>query len=421
MRTFQTALLRAACLVVALSCCWADGIDETLAKEVVARVTTKVEELRGLEFRSEVPVEVIDDAEARRYLIARLESFGYDRILRDEQVAYRQLGLLPEGADLMQSMLDVMEEQAGGFYDPERGTFYLLSDMPADSASVLVMHELTHALEDQHFDLDRRIKERLEDEDRLFAVGAVHEGSATLLMTRYSTMAVLSGELTLEQLQALEHSDAAQGAVFSTMPAVLQRQLLGPYVLGASFLSKGGGILSAATKYPAERVDRAFADSPDSSEQILHPEKYWEERDPPHRVRLEGVGEVLGEGFEPAATGVLGELTLGVLVGAPTPSIKQAAYTPGAGWTNAAAAGWGGDRWELWREGDRNVTVLLTSWDTPLDAEEFDRALPRETSRRRDGSRVAVVSGDLGKQRKKVLRHLLRAGRIDSPGAVPIK
>ena len=86
---------------------------------------------------------------------------------------------------------------------------------------------------------------------------------------------------------------------------------------------------------------------------------------------------ILGEGWSRAGHGVLGELTIGGLVGAAAPkSQDQAAMTSAAGWTNAAASGWGGDRFELWTsKGPGAVVLLQTRWDTPTDAEEFERAV----------------------------------------------
>jgi hypothetical protein len=383
-------------------------LDEALATSIVEEVVGDVERLRGLEFTRAVPVRVIDDAAARERMLERVRRLGYLELLEVQETAYTLLGLLPPRTDLLGTMLAALEEQAGGFYDPEDGTFYLLSDMPSEAASVLVVHELTHAIEDQHYDLDSRLVKDLDNEDRLFATAAVHEGSATVVMMAFTAQAMISGKLSAEDLQAMAQTEAARGEVFRKLPPVLQRQLLGPYVLGASFLAQGN-LLAAAMGVPPERLAGVYADGPVSSEQILHPQRYWERRDDPRPVVLDGAGELLGDGWQRSGGGSLGEVTLGVLVGAPTPPIEQAAMTGPEAWTNGAADGWGGDRWELWsrRNKKKHVVLLSTVWDSSEDAEQFARALPGGLTFERRGDRVAIVAGKAGGKAASLLKRML--------------
>ncbi len=383
-------------------------------KALLAEVSPIVEEIRGLRFERPVAARVIDSAEARAYATKRLHLFATDEDLRAQQAAYDLLGLVPRGTDVLAVYLDVLDEQAGGFYDPETGAFFLLGHMPRGLGPFLTSHELTHALEDQHFDLDGRLAAVKGDDDAIFARSAVHEGSATLVMAIYGARAALSGKLAASDLQELSDSEAGRGARLQAMPPVLRRQLLGAYVLGARFLLRGRGGSLATSTFPFEDANRAYRDSPESSEQILHPEKYWDpsKRDRPRHVVLGDAGRRLGEGWRMEGTGVLGELTLGVLVGAPTPSVAEAgAFPDGSSWTNAAAAGWGGDRWELWSKDRKRVLLLATIWDTRRDADEFAAALPSRPgfASKKSGDRVAIVAGDAGDKTPDLLRALLSA------------
>jgi len=341
----------------------------------------------------------------------RLEAFDHEEQLEWLGKAYELLLLLPEGGDLLELMLDVMRDQAAGFYDPGEGTYYLMDRVPPSAAPIFSVHELTHALEDQHFDLDSRLREVIGSEDALIARGAVHEGSATLLMTLYSTKAVMEGKLDLSALLALSETEEASKAKLAELPPVLVRQLLAPYVLGMSFLTRGN-LFELAAGFPVESVNRAFHDSPRSSEQVLHPEKYWDDdrRDEPRAVDLREAGGLLGGAWELKSHGVLGELIVGTMVGAGTPldQVDMGATDPGA-WTNAAAAGWGGDRWELWSRGSTSVVLWTSVWDSEQDALEFSEALPRaeNLSWRREGDRVAVVAGRAGKKTTKLLERML--------------
>ena len=306
--------------------CWTGGgsrgetgmMTEEVARRVVEEIAPEVERLRGLRFKESVEVSVVDDASIREYIVERLREFDYEERLQAATRAYELLGLVPPGIDLLEALLRVMEEQAGGFYDPPRRSYYLLDDMPVGVAPVLTAHELTHALEDQHFDLDGRLRRVTDNDDMVFAASAVHEGSATLLMGAYLMQAEDDGGLAIAE--AMGNLAALEGPELARLPPLLTRQLLGPYLLGVPFLTRGN-LREAADGYPAAAVDRAYRDSPTSSEQILHPDKYWDERlrDEPRAVDLGGSGKLLGEQWEVEGDGVLGELTLGVLVGAETP------------------------------------------------------------------------------------------------------
>jgi hypothetical protein len=391
------------------------GITPELARRVVAEVRAEVQDLRGLEFKTDVAVEVVNDDEAREHVLRRLEAFDVADDVALSGEVFELLGLVEPGLDVMEALLAAVREQAGGFYDPAREVFYLLDDMPSALVRVLAAHELTHALEDQHFDLDSRLEEVLEDDDRLFARSAVHEGSATLLMTVLSTRDLMSGRLDAEQQQAMAAAFSGEQAI-EELPDVLVRQLLGPYLLGMAFLSRGNLSASVLADFPVADVNRAFEAGPESSEQVLHPRKYWDpsSRDLPRAVSLDGVEALLGRRWTRRGQGVLGELLLGPLVGGVTPTDPAALILDGgAAWTSPAAEGWGGDRWELWTRGKKRVLLLATVWDSEDDAAEFAAALPggRGLSWRRAGDRVALVAGDAGKRASRLLDALLQADR----------
>ena len=124
-------------------------------------------------------------------------------------------------------------------------------------------------------------------------------------------------------------------------------------------------------------------------------------------------GKALGEPWRKELDGVLGEMTLGVLVDAPTPTDLQNVieiHDP-ASWTNAAASGWDGDRWELWSSGAESVVLLGTVWDSASDAEQFAAALAGKSGLnwRVKGDRVALVAGDAGDKTGKLLSRMLKA------------
>ena len=293
-------------------------IDETLARSVVDRIVLDVERLRGLTFKDQVPVSVVNDDQAIAQTMQRLEEFGELEEIRFATIVMKALGLAAPDDDVMALLMDALREQIGGYYDPKLGRFYLLDDMPAAIVDILSAHELTHALEDQYYQLDALLEAEDASDDEIFARGSVTEGSATLLMTIYSIEQALDQSLDEDDLAAM--ASIGQEAV-ERLPIVLLRQLMAPYVVGMSFVQRGNALGWMGSGYPVDDVNLAYEKPPLSSEQILHPEKYWDEdqRDDPIAISLGTAGEALGGGWTRVDDGVLGEINLAVLVGAPTP------------------------------------------------------------------------------------------------------
>jgi hypothetical protein len=387
----------------------AEKLTQAEAEAAVTAVVPELQAIRGFAFRERVPVTVIDDRKARDYALARFRRLTPEAKIRADQTAYRLLGLLPGDVDVLKTLLDVLEEQAGGFYDPGTKSFYLLDDMPKEVTALLTAHEMTHALEDQRYDIDGRIVKVIDDDDASFALSAVIEGSATAAAAVYVANGVASGTLDPDHLGAM--GEAVRTERLNAMPEVMRRQLLGPYVLGLTFLGRGA-VERLQGGFPQDDVDAAWAHPPRSSEQILHPEKYWDPslRDDPKRVAIPNPSRRLGKDWTRSGSGVLGELTLGCFVGATTPQAADLAsgIVP---WTNAAASGWGGDRFELWTHGDAAVVLLATVWDTAKDAAEFAAALPRGRDAftfRRVGAKVGIVAGRAGDRRDALLSLLVK-------------
>jgi hypothetical protein len=385
------------------------ALTQAEAEAAVAAVLPDIQSIRGFTFKTKVPVTVIDDRQAREYALARFRRMTPESKIASDQTAFRLLRLVPPDLDVLKTLLDVLEEQAGGYYDPGTRSFYLLDDMPKVATGLLAAHEMTHALEDQRYDIDSRLAKLIDDDDASFALSAVIEGSATAAAAVYVANGVASGKLGPEDLGAMGDTVATER--LNALPDAMRRQLLGPYVLGLTFLERGDAN-RLQRGFPQRDVDAAWARPPRSSEQILHPEKYWDRklRDEPRNVTIPNPSSRLGKGWTRAGAGVLGELTLGSLVGAGTPQAADL-MSGRVSWTNAAASGWGGDRFELWTNGDAAVVLLATVWDTEKDAAEFAAALPRDAGAfafRRAGVKVGVVAGPAGDRLDALLALLVK-------------
>lgn len=417
-----------ALLPLLISCLAADGTpppdaaagarpspDAEAARALVVSITPTVETIRGLRFKQPVPVEMTDDAGARGYFEGRLRAESSDAQTGIDQAAYADLGLLPVRSDLRVTLLDALEEQAAGYYDPRRRAFFVLGDMPASFAPFIVAHELTHALDDQYFDIDGMIDGCGGDDGCEGGVAAVVEGSGTLVMSIYIVQEIGARRLTADALREYQASEVGKAEKLKATPQVIQRSLFAPYLLGMNFLLKGNLTGMPRDAAPWGDLERAFRDPPASWEQVLHPEKYWDgaARDLPRPVAIPDLSARLGDGWALAGDGGLGELILAILTGREAEALDPTTFPKPGLWTNEGAAGWGGDRWQLYRRGDETVTVLATRWDTDRDAREFRAALPRPLRRAalRQRDAVVVVTGDAGDRARALAREALGALR----------
>jgi hypothetical protein len=133
-------------------------------------------------------------------------------------------------------------------------------------------------------------------------------------------------------------------------------------------------------------------------------------------VTLPDLSGDLGPGWSRAGEGNFGELTLALLTGL-DPGDPTSPDRALERWTNAASSGWGGDRWNLYRNGERAICVLATSWDTTGDAREFEAglALPEGTIVRRKGDAVVAIAGDVAEKGKKIADRALAGLKVVKP------
>lgn len=365
------------------------------AQALVQSISKSVEELRGLTFKRPVAVRIVTPERARAHFLERASKLLPPEKLRVDQAVYEQLGLAPKGSNLLEVFLDLLQEQARGYYDPGSDTFFLVGGLQGDLLRVIMAHELTHALDDQYHDLDT-LAERAPDDDDGTALGALVEGSGTLVMSVYLVREVQAGRLGADALVKLGQSEAGSSVRLAAAPPYIQRMLVAPYALGMAFLLRGNllGLVSGVNKADLEHV---FAHPPASTEQVLHPEKYWDDqkRDAPGVLKLPDLSAALGRGYKLTGQGTLGELGLAVLAGARMPDPTSITATMAASWTNAAAQGWKADRYHYYASEAGGVTVLLTQWDSEEDAREFQAALLPVAGRHayRYASAVLLVGG----------------------------
>jgi hypothetical protein len=331
---------------------------------VYAAIAADVEGIRGLRPSADVTPVLVDEARLRADITDE-----FDRSHPAARIAAREhllegLGLLAPGASWRTANLDLLAGQVAGYYDPERDQLFVVSRTGAigPTQRATYAHEFTHQLQDQRFDLGTLDLDAPDQTDRSLARLALIEGDASAVQSRWIQARLTPQELTQMLIDA---SDPKAVEALQNAPSILRATSIFPYQDG----------LALAMRLVAEggfaRVDSAYANPPDSTEQVLHPEKYLAD-EKPIDVAFPGDGllQGLGKGWTVEAQDTLGELFLRTWIA----SAGQSA----SGVATSAAAGWGGDRVGVLRgPGDAGAIVLVSTWDTAADAGEFADAAAR--------------------------------------------
>lgn len=354
----------------------ADQWTQEELEAVTDEIRVELEELRGDKFLQPVQVKITDKDGLLAYLKQRIGAFTTPEQWVADSTQARLLGLIPADLDLLATTYSMLEGQVGGFYDPASSSFYLMDSFTGGMARVILSHELVHALDDQLFDLDAGMRDRLKSADAGFAYQALCEGSAQLISMRW----------VIGHMNSLSPSDLEQASLgtesLAAAPAFLWKPLLAAYMAGNNFLDLGYRLQRRELRKAASQsktIAAAFASPPRSSEQVLHPSKYWnaESLDEPIQVS-HGTAP---EGWTERSRTTLGELILAILVedeaGLAAPDLANPRAIIGLTYTNSAAEGWGGDEVVLLSKDGADVVHLATVWDTEPDAQEFYDALKR--------------------------------------------
>lgn len=339
---------------------------ETMTAEVLKQVS----EIRGLKLLQPVKSGAKSRAEIEQMVIKNFDEETTPAELDAEYKTLLAFGLAPKEFKYREFLIKLLTEQIAGFYDPKKKEFNLADWNPLELQKTVMAHELTHALQDQHFDLLRFDKWPKGDSDRESAIHALIEGDATALMIDYlmKPMGRNVTQLPKALLDQMNSQTSAPGMdVINSAPNAIREGLIFPYSYGLGFayhLLKDKGW---------EGVSKAYSSLPQSSEQILHYEKYAA-HEMPVKVELADVAGTLGKGWKRVKFDINGEfgyyLTLVEYIAKDT--------------ARKASEGWGGDQFMLYENVAKTNTTLvhLSTWDLDKDAEEFFQAYAERTAKR---------------------------------------
>jgi hypothetical protein len=384
--------------------------------DALAVVRRTLPTLRGLPFTAAVPALALSPEEITALVTHDIEQSYRPGDLERLEAVYVRLGLLPATMPLRTALQRLYEQEGAGFYDPRQKRLLLASRALGGGLGVtllaaltgrdltgefLVAHELTHALQDQHFGLPTEPTALIDgDGDRQLARHALLEGDATLAGFGY----VVGGtpdRATISRIQRSIHAAVPRelAARYPDVPDLVRTTVAFVYDDGTAFagwaLAEGGWAA----------VDRVHRDPPDSTEQVLHPARYYAARDRPVDIALAGTETLEAAAWRRTVEDSVGELHLRVLARRVLPDDQAA----------RVADGWGGDRLRVLERGGELLLVWMTAWDSPAEATEFAAALPAmipASWAERRAERVLVVLAPAGVDEPGLARRVWAATRV---------
>ncbi|MBA3397804.1 MAG: hypothetical protein H0T89_34590 [Deltaproteobacteria bacterium] len=342
---------------------------DALAK-LVARtdaVSKEVSKIRGLPLKHAIPNEVVDRDELRRRLVAMAAEDKTRTQTAAEGLALARWGMIPRATDYTALLLDLLSEQIAGYYDPETKKLTISKNAGDDPqwAELVLAHEIDHALQDQAFDL-RKFEDLPEGEDdALTARRALVEGDGIALMLEVmlsrNNLPVPWSNPQISKSIEKAMGAPGNGETLDKAPLAIREALIFPYRAGFTFVA------ALRRRQPWSAVDAAFAKPPQSTEQVMHPDRYLA-GDEPVQVVIDPLPVL--RGYSRAHHTVWGELGFQLFLRSHGIDVATA---------TTAAAGWGGDRTiVLARDADRRphqaVGVSRSEWDTEADALEAHEA-----------------------------------------------
>jgi len=328
----------------------------------VQELLPDIEAYSGLPMQRVPAVRRADSETLETYLLERLETEYPGDELEALASAYRAFGLIPDTLDVRRLLVDLLLEQAIGYYDPVRDVLFVRDQATGPMLDAVIVHELVHALQDQQADLDS-LTHSVTGNDARSAIQGAMEGHATVVMMAHQYTEMTGTSTTPDDLPELGPEMAAAMADPSTFPelaaapAIVRDPMLFAYLGGARYVQR---LWRAQPDRPAPFGEWL----PESTEQLLHTEKLLGERDSPTPIRID---DASGD-WQVTYAWDLGELEILIYFQEHLGDGELAAE---------AAAGWDGDAYALLSRDGETALVWYTAWDSQAEADEFVEAYRR--------------------------------------------
>jgi len=319
------------------------------------QIEQRTSKLRGLPLKKQVPLVSCSTSVLLYQLLSDYSEESSRKQTAADQKLLVGLGLFQPGQNLQEITIKVLTEQIAGSYDSKTDEITIVSGKGLGTASdeVTMSHEVTHALQDQNFNLDAPPLDKPDyNGDESSAIESLVEGDATATEYSYAQTYLTAAQL----MQVQSEAQSVSSVQYDRAPLYLQRSLVFPYDQGLTFveaLQKSGG---------EGQVNAAFHKPPLATEQIMHPEVFLAGKGSPRPVPLPDLIPSLGKGWSRINDDAMGEFDIEVW-------FEEYA---GKATATEASQGWGGNTIQYYQgPGKSYVMPNMTAWDTQLDAEEF--------------------------------------------------
>ena len=315
-------------------------------------------EVSGLTLRHKVPYDLISKEQVNRFLTERIRQSSTPEDLRIEELALKKFGFVPADFDLAKTTVDLLTEQAAAFYDYHKKRLYISDWASPGMREAALVHELAHALADQNFRLEHFITQSKNDDDLSMARMAVMEGQATWLMSevqaRHMGKSLKDSPESVELMSRAMEGGGGEYPVFESAPLYLRRTLLFPYTQGMLFQS------AVVEKSGTAAFAEVFRQAPVSTQQILHPDKYFA-RETPSKPELPDFAK--RRGYKRLVESTVGELDFSILLAQYFDEARAMALSPH----------WKGGTYALYenKAEHRAVLAYAVDWDDPRIAREY--------------------------------------------------
>jgi hypothetical protein len=328
-------------------------------------VFQQMSELTGLPIKSSLKKQVISRPEVSKYVAETLHSEMTPQEIHIQEATLQAFGLVPPDFNLEKFLIAFYTEQAAGFYDPLRKTMFIADWVEPDMQRMVLAHELTHALQDQNYDLEKFLKATRDDDDASAARQAVVEGHATAAMIQEMIEPMkLDAMPSLEPLMApIIQQQLEEYPAFTKAPFFFRFQALFPYIEGIGFMQQG--LQAGGWK----TLNSLFDNPPDTTKEVFQPEVYFQKQPLP-KISLPKPAALAGvRGLNFLVANIMGEMGYYALLGQLTSEDEAKSVT----------THWLADRYLLYEKSvagqgkTQYVLVSQTRWSNPEAAQAFFR------------------------------------------------
>ena len=294
--------------------------------------------------------------------------------IKDVTRVLSALGLIEPSYDVKEKITNDLGKGFGGFYIPWTNELFLTGSGFSDREKLVYVHEYNHALTDQHYHLENVgvYPECIYDSDRCLAISALVEGDATFLM--YHWLDAYANEAEISEAENIDFSPIDKVITSTEFPP--------PYMIREAYFKYFDGQIFVEAIYEKggwSAVNKAYQNLPITTEQILHPEKFLK-GESPYELESIPLDNILGDDWRHIKTDTLGELNTQMVLGYNANYLVQIDPIEAAD----AAAGWGGDQYQVYYRGKTDQALLVAQWrwDSQTDGAEFWDALTTYMNRR---------------------------------------